>query len=115
MYAGSYSYYFKHTLYAHASNGWKSFQACYLSNVAILPLGGKFKMWNFFKQHLFLPDVWNFVIKYYFIPTLAAWLQKIEKLNISLPIRMVLDTLYVDRNTIQGALRKNFVLSLSLI
>ena len=31
MYAGSYSYCFKHTLYAHASNGWKSFQACYFS------------------------------------------------------------------------------------
>ena len=44
---------------------------CYLSNVPILPLGGKFKMWTFFKQHQFLPDVRIFTIKYYFIPTLT--------------------------------------------
>ena len=43
---------------------------CYPSNVHISPLGGKFKIWNFFKQHQFLPDVSIFVIKYYFIPTL---------------------------------------------
>ena len=45
---------------------------CYLSNVPILPLGGKFKMWTFFKQHQFLPDVRIFIIKYYFIPTLVS-------------------------------------------
>ena len=44
---------------------------CYPSNVHISPLGGKFKIWNFLKQHQFLPDVSIFVLKYYFIPTLA--------------------------------------------
>ena len=43
---------------------------CYPSNVQISPLGGKFKIWKFFKQHWFLSDSLIFVIKYYFIPTL---------------------------------------------
>ena len=43
----------------------------YLSKVPILPLGGKFKMWKFFKQHQCLPDVWIFILKYYIIPTLS--------------------------------------------
>ena len=50
---------------------WILIMNCYPSNVHISPLGGKFKIWNFFKQHWFLPDSLIFVIKYYFIPTLG--------------------------------------------
>ena len=39
-------------------------------------------MWNFFKQHLFLPDVWNFDIKYYFIPTLSPEFWILEKIQL---------------------------------
>ena len=33
---GRYSYCSKHTFHAHASNGWKSFQACFLPNSMLL-------------------------------------------------------------------------------
>ena len=49
---------------------WILIMNCYPSNALISPLGGKFKIWKFFKQHWFLPDSLIFVIKYYFIPTL---------------------------------------------
>ena len=51
---------------------WILIMNCYPPNVHISPLGGKFKIWKFFKQHQFLPDVSIIVIKYYFIPTLVC-------------------------------------------
>ena len=55
---------------------WILIMNCYPSNVHISPLGGKFKIWNFFKQHWFLPDSLIFVVKYYFIPTLEKFSPK---------------------------------------
>ena len=80
---------------------------CYQSNVRILPLGGKFKKWIFFKQHQFLPDVWKLIIKYYIIPTLPIIISYIPNYCIVVASKMCSTTTCVMNQTFH---REKFIM-----